>query len=80
MNAAYDLPYTRFALPYSLTSEIEFSEKMAKLALELMAPMGDIDCKHIIDIACGVGAVLIGIVRLFGRGFSPSPLQDAWPR
>ena len=64
MNAAYDLPYTRFALPYSLTSEIEFSEKMAKLTLELMAPMGDIDCKHIIDIACGVGAACFYFAKL----------------
>ncbi|MFA6118712.1 MAG: class I SAM-dependent methyltransferase [Parachlamydiales bacterium] len=58
MKNSSNAPYSNFALPYSLTSEAYFSEKMADLILNITSSSG-LKIKHIIDLACGVGTACL---------------------
>lgn len=48
-------PYGRFAAAYAAGAEREFSETMARFALQQTESSG-LPCRSVVDVACGIGA------------------------
>lgn len=52
---AVSLPYGRFAAAYAAGAERNFSETMARFALQ-QAESSGLPCRSVVDVACGIGA------------------------